>query len=282
MATPEIGGSRSDAPETIAQGAGRVRPHMPHNRTLIIFAVALVATLLVTGRYAGDIRTLLHPAAGYVVFGLDSLSFCDGSSHPGDLAAPYEATVMKALPGWRGWNASVPHQQIQEALDGANGDQSLVATLKRVPRHQQRWLVVTAGAEDLMSGQATVNKTEWRVLQLCSLAHDSGFKVAIHTLPAVGKESPFLRISYPLWEKSQKEFNDWLKTSGQKLVDAVVDSAADPRLADPTDTRYYSPDQFHLSNAGYEVLGETTANVLVELASPSASQPVTTTAAARS
>ena len=272
MATPESG--EGSAGVNNGSGAGRIRPHLPHSRGIAMFGGAFLLTLLVAGRYAGDIRSLLHPAKGYLVFGLDSLSFCDGSTHAGDLSAPYEATVLSAMPGWQAWSGSVPGQRLQQAIDGDFGDRALTKVMNRVPSNHPRWLVITGGSEDMISGQVSLHDAEWQMLQICSLAHDAGWKVAIQTLTPVGRTSPFLRIPYDQWEKTRRDFNAWLLTSSPKMADAVIDSAADPRLANPADPHYFSPDQFHLADGGYSVLGETAANVLLAVTTPGGPQPV--------
>jgi len=199
---------------------------------------------------------------GYVVFGIDSLSYCQAASRSGDLSAPYEAAALRQL-GWGGENAGVPGQTVGEALSGAHGTRSLRRALLRAPSGQpNRWLVLIAGANDLNRDHQTASMLAKRVAALCHLAREGGWRVAVCTITPMSPRTIGLHVPYRHWEMERTNYNAWLRQHHGEIAERFVDLAADPHLMTPENRAYYSADGIHFTDAGYQIVGARVGEIL--------------------
>ncbi|WP_408007511.1 SGNH/GDSL hydrolase family protein [Pseudalkalibacillus sp. A8] len=93
-----------------------------------------------------------------------------------------------------------------------------------------------------------------RMKDIIDASHDKGLKIYGGTLTPFKGSGMYT----PEKEKTRKEVNDWIRTSGE--FDGVIDF--DKALRDPEDPERYLPkydagDHLHPNDAGYEVMAET-------------------------
>ena len=229
---------------------------------LILAAIAVCIVGAVASTYGGALFPVkpLHtepaPSPGYVVFGIDSLSYCQAASHTGDLNAPYEAAAMKHLPGWDGENAGVPGQTLADVIRHMNGEHALFHVMDRAPINvSQRWVVLFGGTNDLNYDRLTAAQAEYRLTLLCRAIRSAGWKVAVSTITPISSRSSCLIPPFRQWREQRRQYNAWIRTNWSEIADCCIDPASDSRLMNPDDRRYFAPDLAHLTNEGYEVLG---------------------------
>lgn len=112
--------------------------------------------------------------------------------------------------------------------------------------------VLWEGTNDLCSDTSRVNAYN-RIVQLCQLAKQAGFKVIIATI--LPRSYPGTPVSY---ESARKYVNNQIRLNYQNFADDIADVGGDPLMGDSADvnnTTYYL-DKLHLTTVGYNRLAD--------------------------
>ena len=108
-------------------------------------------------------------------------------------------------------------------------------------------VVIHEGMNDIRHGATTQGAID-EMLNYCAQAKALGWEVWICTgTPQQAAQEVM---------DSQAAYNAYVRANWQDFGSKLVDLAADPRLATPTNLTYYSGDGLHPNDAGYAVIAE--------------------------
>ena len=211
--------------------------------------------LVLFGADVGDteiakLRTYLRAKVGeddptnVVVYFGDSMTQGAGSEmgkayHEYITNRPNSRTYAYGRPG--GWIAG-PHVSAAYMVTMAGSTQTVY--------------VVWIGVNDVNVFGQTAAATHTRLLNYCTTLKAANRKVIVCTLPDI-----------PVTNRAVKDaYNALIVANWATYADVLVDLAADSRLADSTDTTYFTSDGVHLMDAGYAVVGELVQTAMAGLA----------------
>src|SRR5712692_7390936 len=116
------------------------------------------------------------------------------------------------------------------------------------PKFNVNVVVAWEGTNQLYFG-ATGQQAYQSLVQYCVGRRAAGFRVLILTLLPRGNSSV-------AFETDRNFVNTALRTNWPQFADGLVDVAADTRFQDVTNRTYYSWDQVHLNDTGYQIVAQ--------------------------
>src|SRR5712692_1424298 len=118
------------------------------------------------------------------------------------------------------------------------------------PKFNVNVVVAWEGTNHLYFG-ATGQQAYQSLVQYCLGRRAAGFRVLILTVLPRG--NPGVPVTF---ETDRNFVNTALRTNWPQFADGLVDVAADPRFQDVTNGTYYSWDQVHLNDTGYQIVAQ--------------------------
>lgn len=182
--------------------------------------------------------SVLYPTVNRIIFDGSSTIAGFGLADPSTQGLTAQ-TIKKLGTSWHEINQGVAGT----ALSTIAANALSTTGVKRQPRLQRDWAMVSAGINDLAGG-ATATTVYGSLTAYCNTLKALGFIVIVTTLQAQNRGAPA--------ETERISFNSTLRANFT-FADILVDFAADSRFDTPakyTNTTFYQSDQIHWTAVG--------------------------------
>ena len=192
-------------------------------------------------------------------FGVPAVLTWDGGSiirgSGADPGLDYPSQTIALLPrAWQSFNSGSSSATLAFML----ADAPLTVDVHYVAGADANVCVVMGGAVDLASGRDAAAVFA-DLGAYCEARRAAGFRVVVTTFLPRDREG---------FEAARQMFNGLLRADWASIADGLADIAANPRIGDALDCfdrTYYTDDGVHPNNAGFGVMAEVTAPLLVAI-----------------
>jgi lysophospholipase L1-like esterase len=150
---------------------------------------------------------------------------------------------------------------------GRRADQFVTDAITQAPQYykpsiDQNIVIVKAGANDLIQQTSSGYEIGNLIKTICLTWRKNGFKVIVATI------LPGSQITPGLYDPQRNELNEYIRANWPEFADGIADLGSNELMGydgAEKNTTYFSPDQVHLTNAGYKVVGGVTGNAALNL-----------------